>query len=126
MCVCVCVHVFVCMYVTMHVCKNISIISISSSLQNEKMARVHMNVCVHVYVCVTAWQMVAIFFSTPSLNHASWNSRGNQANPNHRPKSNQYHFYRKGQQSAVSFVYNFTSNSIHMTKEDCSLLSLSV
>ena len=32
---CVCVHVFVCMYVTI-VCKNILIISISSSLQNEK------------------------------------------------------------------------------------------
>ena len=58
LCVCVCMYLFVCMYVT-NVCKNISIISISSSLQNEKMARVHMNVCVHVYVCVTAWQMVA-------------------------------------------------------------------
>ena len=34
-CVCACVHVFVCMYVT-NVSKNISIISISSSLQNEK------------------------------------------------------------------------------------------
>ena len=55
---CVCVHVFVCMYVTI-VCKNISIISISSSLQNEKMACVYMIVCMHVYVCVTAWQMVA-------------------------------------------------------------------
>ena len=56
--VCVCVHVFVCMYVTI-VCKNILIISISSSLQKEKMACVYMIVCVHVYVCVTAWQMVA-------------------------------------------------------------------
>ena len=35
MCVCVCVHVFDCMHVT-NVCKNISIISISSNLQNEK------------------------------------------------------------------------------------------
>ena len=33
-CVCVFVRVFVCMYVT-NVCKNISIISVSSSLQNE-------------------------------------------------------------------------------------------
>ena len=57
MCMCVW-HVFVCMYVTI-VCKNISIISTSSSLQNEKMACVNMIVCVHVYVCVTAWQMVA-------------------------------------------------------------------
>ena len=56
---CVCVHVFVCMYVTI-VCKNISIISISSSLHRmKKMACVYMIVCVHVYVCVTAWQMVA-------------------------------------------------------------------
>ena len=58
-CTCVCVHVFVCMYVTI-LCKNISIISFSSSLQNKKMACVYnMIVCVHVYVCVTAWQMVA-------------------------------------------------------------------
>ena len=57
-CVCVCVHEFVCMYVPI-VCKNISIISISSSLQNEKMACVYMIVCAHVYACVTAWQMVA-------------------------------------------------------------------
>ena len=45
------------------------------------------------------------------------------------PKFAQYHFYRKGLQGAAFLVYNledFTSNSIHMTKEDCSLLSLSV
>ena len=65
-------------------------------------------------------------------------SRGNQANSARPPKFAQYHFYRKGQQGAVSFVYNlkdFTSNSILSlifqiflisAKEDCSLLSFSV
>ena len=54
-CVCVCVHVFVCMYVTI-VCKNISIISISSSLQNEKN-----DMCVYdcVRACVCVWDCVA-------------------------------------------------------------------
>ena len=51
LCVCVCVCVFVCMCVT-NVCKNISIISISSIPQTEKMAYVSMIVCVHVIVCV--------------------------------------------------------------------------
>ena len=39
---------------------------------------------------------------------------GNQANPAQPPKFDQYHFYRKVQQVAVSFVYDlkdFTSNT---------------
>ena len=47
-CMCVCMHVFVCMYVT-NVCKNISIISISSSLQNEKW---HVCICLCAYMCI--------------------------------------------------------------------------
>ena len=57
-CVCVCVHVFSCMYVT-NVCKNISIISISSSLQNENSMCVYDCVRACVHVCVCAWQLVA-------------------------------------------------------------------
>ena len=40
------------------------------------------------------------------------------------PKFAQYHVYKKGLLGGVSFVYNlkdFTSNSIHMTKEECML-----
>ena len=62
------------------------------------------------------------------INSAVW-CRGNQAKPDHPPKFAQHHFYKKGQQGAVSIVCNlkdFTSNSFHMTKEDCSLLSPSV
>ena len=53
MCVCVCVHAFVYMYMT-NVCKNISIISIisiSSSLQNEKNG-MYVYDCVRACVCV--------------------------------------------------------------------------
>ena len=56
--VCVCMYLFVYMYVT-NVCKNISTISISSSLQNEKLHVCNMIVCVHVIMYVCAWQMVA-------------------------------------------------------------------
>ena len=52
-----------------------------------------------------------------------------QSNVAHPPKFAQFHLYRKRQLGAVLFVSNlkhFSSKSIHMTKEDCSSLSLSV
>ena len=50
---------------------------------------------------------------------------GNQANPAQPPSSAQLHFYRKGQQGAVSFVYNL-KNHIEIHSYDKRQLLLAV
>ena len=77
--VCMCVHVFVCMYGT-NVCKNIAIISFSSSLQNENGMCVYIGLCACMCVCVcVANGCTYMFFSLGSEGVKDFNA--NVADP---------------------------------------------